>query len=248
MLLTKSESPSGFLGCIEFGCQDMNEVLKDLYVEIVRDSSRKRLLKYTRKAFKLLPKIDKPRIVDVGCGSGIPTLELARLSKGEVVGIYVDQSLLDELKRKIDGGALSNRVETRKCSMFELGFPDESFDIVWFEGATRMIDFERGLREWRRLLKPNGFLVVHDEVKTMAIKLEKMLSFGYKLVNHFLLPEDEWWTKYYRTLENRIKGLREKYKNNSEALSALEKVQDEIDMVKGNPEEYRSAFYIMQKK
>jgi hypothetical protein len=28
----------------------------------------------------------------------------------------------------------------------------------------------------------------------------------------------------------------------------LEKVQNEIDMVKRNPEEYRSAFYIMQKK
>jgi len=220
---------------------------KDVYTEIDRDSSRERLLKYTRKAFKLLPKLDKPRILDAGCGSGFPTIELAKLSNGKVVGVDIDQSLLSELQRKIERENLSDRVETRKCSMFELDFPDETFNIVWFEGATRMIGFEKALKEWRRLLKPNGFLVVHDEFKTMAVQLEGIPSFGYELVNHFLLPEDAWWIEYYRPLENRIKGLREKYKNNLEVLRTLKEVQDEIDMVKGKPKEYRSAFYIMQK-
>jgi ubiquinone/menaquinone biosynthesis C-methylase UbiE len=221
---------------------------KDVYTEIDRDSSRKRLLKYTRKAFNLLPRLDKPRTLDVGCGSGLPTIELAKLSKGTVVGIDIDQSLLDELNRKIEIEGLSDRVEIRKCSMFELDFPDESFEIIWFEGATRMIGFEKALKKWRRLLKPNGFLVVHDEVKNVSNKLEKIPSLGYKLVNKFLLPEDAWWIEYYSPLENRIKRLREKYKNNSEAIRILENVQKEIDMVKGNPKEWRSAFYIMQKK
>ena len=220
---------------------------RDLYSEIDRDSSRKRLLKYTRKAFTLLPRLDKPRILDVGCGSGIPTIELTRLSKGEVVGIDIDQSLLDELNRKIQRMEFSNRVVTRNCSMLKLDFSDESFDIIWVEGAVKAIGFEKGLKGWRRLLKPNGFLVIHEEIRTVSNKLEKISSFGYKLVNYFLLPKDAHWIEYYRPLENRIKGLREKCKNNSEALRMLEKVQDEIDMVKRNPEEYRSAFYIMQK-
>jgi hypothetical protein len=38
-----------------------------------------------------------------------------------------------------------------------------------------------------------------------------------------------------------------KYKNNSEALNALKKHQTEIDMIKRNPKEHSSAFYIMQK-
>jgi ubiquinone/menaquinone biosynthesis C-methylase UbiE len=220
---------------------------KDVYTEIDRDSSRERLLKYTRKAFKLLPRLDKPRILDAGCGSGLPTIELAKLSNGKVVGIDIDQSLLIELKRKIEREDLSDRVETRKCSVFELDFPDETFNIVWFEGATRMIGFEKALKEWRRLLKPNGFLVIHDEIKTVSNKLEEIPSLGYKVINQFFLPEDAWWIEYYRPLENRIKGLREKYKDNLEVLRTLKEVQDEIDMVKGKPEEYRSAFYIMQK-
>ena len=69
--------------------------------QIKKDKVRKRLLKYTRKAFRMLPKLNNPRILDVGCGYGIPTIELARLSQGEVTGIDIDQPALDELSRKI---------------------------------------------------------------------------------------------------------------------------------------------------
>jgi ubiquinone/menaquinone biosynthesis C-methylase UbiE len=90
--------------------------------------------------------VDEPHILDVGCGSGVPTIELARLSKGIVVGVDIDQSLLDKLNRKIEREGLSNRVETRKCSIFELDFPDESFEIIWAGGAAQAIGFEEGLK------------------------------------------------------------------------------------------------------
>ncbi len=220
---------------------------RDLLSEINRDHFRERLSKYTRKAFQMLPELDRPRILDVGCGSGVPTLVLAKLSKGEVIGIDIDQTLLDELNRKIEEEGLANSVTTKKCSLFEMDFPDESFDIIWAEGSIWIIGFEKGLKEWRRLLKPNGFLVVHDEIKTVSNKLKKIPSCGYKLINHFSLPEGAHWTEYYRPLEIRIKELFMKYKNNSEALKILKKYQKEIDMVKRNPKEHSSAFYIMQK-
>ena len=221
---------------------------KDLYSEINRDHFRERLSKYTRKAFQMLPELDKPRILDVGCGSGVPTLVLAKLSKGEVVGLDIDQFLLDELNRKIEEESFSNRVTTKKCSLFEMDFPDESFDIIWAEGSISVIGFERGLKEWRRLLKPGGFLVVHAETKNMSNKLKKIPSCGYRLLDHFSLPEDAHWTEYYRPLEIRIQELHAKYKNDPEALQILRKHQNEIDMVKRNPKEYSSAFYIMQKQ
>jgi len=220
---------------------------KDLLSEIDKDHFREQLIKYTRRAYQMLPKIENPHILDIGCGSGVPTIELAKLSKGEVVGIDIDQSLLDQSNRKIEEEGLAKRVKTRKCSLFEIDFPDESFDIIWAEGSIWIIGFEKGLKEWRRLLKPNGFLVVHDEIKTVSNKLKKIPSCGYKLINHFLLPEDAHWTEYYRPLEIRIKELYMKYKDNSEALKILRKHQNEIDMVRRNPKEHSSAFYVMQK-
>jgi len=220
---------------------------RDLLFEINLDHYRKRLNKYTRKAFKMLPRLEKPRILDIGCGSGVPTIELAKMSNGETIGIDINQSLLDKLNRKIEEEDLSRRVKIKRCSLFEIDFPDESFDILWAEGSIWIIGFEKGLKEWRRLLKPNGFLVVHDEIKTVSNKLGKIPSCGYKLVNYFLLPEDAHWTEYYRPLEIRIRELRAKYKDDPEALQILRKHQNDIDMVKRNPKEYSSAFYIMQK-
>jgi len=222
-------------------------VSKDLLFEVNEDHFRERLNKYTRKAFQMLPELKKPRILDIGCGSGVPTIELAKLSNGEIIGIDIDQSLLEKLNTKIEEEGFSNRVKTMKCSLFDINLPNESFDIIWAEGSISVIGFEKGLKEWSRLLKTNGFLVVHHEIRNKSNKLKKIPSCGYRLVNCFSLPKDAWWTEYYSPLEARIKELRTKHNNDPEALKILEKYQDEIDTVKKSPKKYGSAFYIMQK-
>ena len=169
------------------------------------------------------------------------------MSDGEIIGIDINQSLLDKLNKKIEEEGFSNRVKTIKCSLFEIGFPDESFNIIWAEGSISIIGFEKALKEWNRLLKTNGFLVAHDDTKNMSDKLEKIPDCSYKLINYFSLPEDAWWTEYYRPLESRINKLRIEYKNDPEALKILEKYQNEVDMVKKNPKDHGSGFYIMQK-
>ena len=207
---------------------------------------RAKFIRYTRKAFRMLPKLDRPRILDIGCGSGAPTIELARLSDGEIIGIDIDQSSLDELNRKIEEEGFSSRVKAVKLSLFDIDFPDGSFDIIWSEGSITVIGFERGLKSWRRLLKPNGFLVIHEEVRNTS-ELSRIPSHGYKLVEYFSLPEDAWWTEFYRPLEKRIGDLHKRCENDPEALKLLKKFQNEIDMVKENPRKFTSAFYIIQK-
>jgi ubiquinone/menaquinone biosynthesis C-methylase UbiE len=220
---------------------------KNLLLEEIQDYFRKNLIKYTRKAFRMLPELEKPRILDIGCGSGIPTIELARLSDGEIIGIDIDDSLLEKLDEKIEEEGFSDRVRIRKCSLFGMDFPDESFDIIWAEGSIHIIGFERGLREWKRLLKTNGFLVVHDDIKAMSDKLKKIPDCGYKLINHFSLPEDAWWIEYYQPLEIQIKQLSIKYNDDPEALKILKKSQNGIDAVKKSPKKYGSVFCLMQK-
>ena len=196
----------------------------------------------------MLPELDKPRILDVGCGSGVPTMELARLSNGQIIGLDIDQSLLDKLARKIEEAGLSDRVTTLKCSMFELDFPDESFDIIWAEGSIAGIGFERGLKEWRRFLKPNGFLIVHDEITNITRKLEGVSSCGYDLLGHFTLPGDTWWTEYYGPWEKRIDEMRREHGDEPKALLELDKEQREIELFKANPRRYSSVFFVMQKR
>jgi len=216
--------------------------------QIEKDLLRERLCKYTRKAFHMLPKLDKPRILDIGCGSGVPTVELARLSNGQITGLDINQPLLDRLTRKIKEAKLSDRVKTVKSSMFDMGFPDESFDIIWAEGSISVIGFKRGIKEWRRFLKPNGFLVVHDEKGNINEKLEQISSYGYELLGYFTLDEDTWWNEYYFPLEKRISEIRTQYADEPKALAVLDKDQREIDMFKKDSSRYCSVFFIMKKR
>ena len=216
-------------------------------LEAKKDQIRNYFLRYTRQAFRILPQITKPNILDVGCGSGTPTIELAKLSDGKVTGIDIDQTLLDKLNERIREEGLTDRVFTKRCSLLDIDFPDETFDIIWAEGSIHIVGFEKGLIELSRLLRQDGFLVVHDGVKDISDKLMKTSEFGYTLIDHFMLPDDAWWIHYFEPLEQLIKEQRKKAENN-ESLRILARYQTEVDMYKMNPKENISAFYIFQKK
>jgi len=215
--------------------------------QIRKDRIRKRFLKYTRKAFQMLPQPDKPRILDIGCGSGVPTMELSRLSNGQIIGLDVNQPLLDRLTRKIKKAGISDRVKTLKCSILDMEFPDESFDIIWAEGSIHVIGFERGLQEWKRFLKPNGFMVIHDEKGNIQEKMEQISSCGYELLDYFMLNEDIWWTEYFAPLKKLIDDARIKYADDPKALAEADNGQWEIDTFKKNPELNSSAFFVMKR-
>jgi ubiquinone/menaquinone biosynthesis C-methylase UbiE len=205
------------------------------------------LLKYTREAFLKLPHIDKPRILDVGCGSGGPAIELSKLTDGAIVGIDTDAQCIEEFKERIKHEALSSRVMAVNRSLSEMHFPDGSFDVVWSEGKLDGLTFEDELREWRRLLKQSGYLVIHYETKDVKDSIPLIPNLGYALIDIVALPRAVWWTEFYEPLQEKMGYLLEKYSGNPKALKYLEQLGDEVEMVKRNPCDFSTAFYIMKK-
>jgi ubiquinone/menaquinone biosynthesis C-methylase UbiE len=221
---------------------------RPIHRELQKDQLRAHFLTYTRQAFRMLPNLEAPAILDIGCGSGVPTLEIARLSSGQIIGVDIDQESLDELARKAEAVGCTDRVKALHCSLFALEFPAESFDIIWAEGSIAIIGFERGLKEWRRLLKPHGFLVVHDELGNLSQKLHMIPTSGYVLLGHFTLSAEIWWQEYYGPLEERIREIRASYAGDPQALAVLDAEQREVEMVKKSPERSASVFFVLQKQ
>jgi SAM-dependent methyltransferase len=185
------------------------------------------------------------------------------------MGIDTHQPYLDRLSKEVEQAGLTGRVRGVNSSILEMNLPNESFDIIWADGSICIIGFERGLRRWRRFIKPKGFLAVHemtwlrpdppqevhDYWKTLypgvAMIQEKIAQIGvcgYDLLRLFTLPDDAWWYEYYGPLEERIRGLRKKYVDDPTALAQLEEEQEEIDMYRKCLKWYGSVFFIMQKR
>jgi len=200
----------------------------DLY-RIEKDHIRENLNKYTNKAYKSLPEIENPRILDIGCGTGVPTVELAKISGGDVTGLDDNENSLNMLKTKIKALGLDNQVRVINDSIFTMDFPEESFDIIWAEGSVFVMGFENSIKNWHRFLKSEGFLVIHDDNKAKDKKLELIKKHGYRLIDEFELSHQVWWDEYYKPLKLLIKKFQDKDPDDEKLINELNKDQMEID-------------------
>jgi ubiquinone/menaquinone biosynthesis C-methylase UbiE len=101
-------------------------------------------------------------LLDVGCGPGTITADLARLvAPGRVVGIDRASEVLAQANAHAGGQGVA--IELRAGDVYALEFPDASFDVVHAHQLLQHLsDPVRALVEMRRVLRPGGLLAVRD--------------------------------------------------------------------------------------
>lgn len=98
------------------------------------------------------------RVLDVGCGDGMYSIEATRRG-GTVVGVDVDERTLVAARHR--AGALT--VDFASGDAVDLPFDDASFDVVLAVTVLCFVtDAERAVREMARVLKRGGRLVLAD--------------------------------------------------------------------------------------
>jgi demethylmenaquinone methyltransferase/2-methoxy-6-polyprenyl-1,4-benzoquinol methylase len=101
--------------------------------------------------------------LDVCCGTGDVTFRLAAAG-AEATGIDFSQPMLDVAARRAERypeGPLRPRF--LQGDALDLPFPDSRFDVVTISyGLRNLADFEGGLRELTRVLRPGGRLLILD--------------------------------------------------------------------------------------
>lgn len=104
------------------------------------------------------------RLLEIGPGTGYYTLDVARaLLPDGVLGIFdLQQEMLEHTMRRAADAGLSN-VVPRQGDAEQLPYEDASFDAVYLVTVLGEIpDRGAALREMRRVLKPEGRLVVGE--------------------------------------------------------------------------------------
>ena len=208
---------------------------------------RGRCLQHSRRAYRLLPPLEQPRILNVGCGQGQETLELANLAGGEVAGIDLDQAALSKLRQRIDQAGLGDRIKAIHVSLLDNEFDDSSFDLLWEEGVLHLLDASRSLSECQRLLKPDGYLVMHEAIVWFESMRKTLEESGFELVDQHMLPRHFWWKDYGAPLEERIRAYREVHRDAADSPRLAEH-ESLVASIKSDPDRTDSGFYLVRKR
>jgi len=214
----------------------------------------------TARAYKMISNLPlEPKILDIGCGPGRQTLELARISGGKIIALDNHQPFLNKIKHP--------NVETLNQDMNKMTLPKDSFDLIWSEGALYSMGFENALKKCLGFLKKGGYLAASELVlltdnpskdaqafaaeyagiKNVPDNLELFHQNGYQVVGHFTLPIEAWLVDYYEPLQKKIIELRPKYRDNETATQVLNMSQQEIDGFKKCSNEVGYEFFVAQK-
>ena len=103
------------------------------------------------------------RLLDVGCGPGSITLDIAKVvAPGEVVGVDTAAVQIERARSLATEMGVPN-VRFEQGDAYALPFPDGSFDLVNANALLQHLsDPVRALREFRRVLRPGGRAAVSD--------------------------------------------------------------------------------------
>ena len=103
------------------------------------------------------------KILDIGCGPGTITADLAALvPDGQVTGVDHAPGILDQARATAAERGLDN-VEFAVADVHALDFPDDTFCVVHAHQVLQHVgDPVQALREMRRVTRPGGFVAVRD--------------------------------------------------------------------------------------
>ncbi len=116
-------------------------------------------------------------VLDAGCGTGNHTTRI--LKRGyRCVAVDISQHVQSRAAEQLDAMGLGGKAMMTTHALEELGFGDNSFDMVHCRGVLMHIpEWEQALASLCRVVKPGGHLVIleanHRSVETALVRMAR---------------------------------------------------------------------------
>ena len=106
------------------------------------------------------------KLLDIACGSGGPTLRIARLTGCTVHGVDIHEQGIATARTRAEAEGLKERASFDQLDASQpMPFPDSSFDgLICVDAVNHLPHRDRIFQEWARVLRPGGHLVFTDPI------------------------------------------------------------------------------------
>lgn len=171
----------------------LNHILSLNIDKIWRKKAVKRIIKNLKNSetenLKVIEsqslRVLESQVLDVACGTADSTIALARAGISSVTGVDISEEMLKVGETKVAAQNLDSVITLQVEDCENLSFDDDTFDAAFIAFGIRNFEDKRnGLRELRRVLKPNGHLLILE----LSVPQNKILLSLYKLYFLHILP------------------------------------------------------------
>ncbi|MBN2030633.1 class I SAM-dependent methyltransferase [bacterium] len=150
------------------------------------EHSFRRLLQNPRRILK--PYVSQGMtVLDLGCGPGFFSLELASMlfDSGKVIASDVQEGMLDKVRQKIAGTAFESKIQLHRCREKSIGVTEQVDLILAFYMVHEVPNKDRLFGELKSILKQNGKIFIAEPSfrvpkQDFEETVEKAKSVGFK--------------------------------------------------------------------
>ena len=142
-------------------------------------------LLWRKRVVNLLKKEQPKSLLDIATGTGDLVIELAKIDAEKIIGLDISPGMLEIGKQKVKAQGLDRRIEMQLGDSEALSFENDTFDGVTIAFGVRNFEhLDLGLQEIRRVLKPQGVLVILET----AVPQNPILKSLYSLYTQKVMP------------------------------------------------------------
>lgn len=150
------------------------------------------------------------KILDVATGTADVLIEAARAmpTLNDAYGVDLAGEMLAVGQKKLKSLNLEHKIHLQKADAASLPFKDQSFDVVSISfGIRNVVNIDEALREFARVLKPQGQLFILE----FSWPKNKLLKWFYSLYFKYVLPNVGAWLskdkEAYRYLNRSVESF-----------------------------------------
>ncbi len=139
----------------------------------------------------LRPYINKGMtVLDLGCGPGFFSIEIAKLlvGSGKVIAADLQEGMLEKVNKKIKGKELEQRIELHKCEANKIGVTENVDFVLAFYMVHEVSDQDRLFGELKLILKPGGKIYIiepkfHVSQKSFEDMISRIKNIGFDITD-----------------------------------------------------------------